>query len=134
MKEFKLASHKTLGVAKQVISVSLQSRLGFFIVASKDGSVGFYDLANCQFLSYLNQPSWNTTFGSQITKKSTIGKSLTIKISDAENEFMKQMTMKRAAPLSAANQRRPQRIGADSMFSPNDTLMQSLHLPNNRRN
>jgi len=134
VKEFKLKRHESLGVARQVISVSLQSRLGFFIVASKDGSVGFYNLENCTFLSYLNQDQWNMGFGNQITKRSTIGKSLTIKISDAENDFMKQMTFRRGVPLSAANGRRPPRTQADSIFSPSDNVMQSLQLTTGGRN
>ena len=65
-----------LGGANQVFSVSLQAKLGFFVVAQRDGTVSFYSITGCQFIAYLNQPRWDRGFGRQITKRGGLAVSL----------------------------------------------------------
>jgi len=53
LREFNLKKQAGRG-NKQVISVSLLPKLGFFIVATKDGTVSFYSVMTCEFLACLN--------------------------------------------------------------------------------
>ena len=67
---------KRLGATNQVFSASLQTKLGFFVVAQRDGTVSFYRIAGCQLVAYLNQPQWDRDFGRQITKGGGLALSL----------------------------------------------------------